>query len=117
MGVDSMLQIERVSLLALNGSEDKDRVVFAKILSTYNDFDMQVFFEWEFKMSSIAIWWLDIAAAFVGFNLSVDPNIQQRKLLVIYQFVRGAPKLFVQCHLCGEPEEIRAREERIRGEQ
>ena len=94
--------------LSLNGRhEDKRRIAMQKILYYHSDFDMQPFFEWEFKALPIAIdWFTKAAAQTTGF----EEKINRTKLSAIYQFVRDMPVLYVEAHLRKDLEDIKAKE-------
>ena len=80
-----------------------------KILLSHNDFDMLPFFEWEFKVLPLIVNWLERASA-ITMPSNFQPNIGQRKLSSIYQFVRGMPLLYVETRLMKELEDIKAAE-------
>ena len=46
-----------------------------------------------------------------------EPNIEERKLSTIYQFVRGMPVLYVETRLRKELEDIKAEESQLEDEQ
>ena len=104
-------------LLTLNGRrDDKKEVAAIKILQNHNDFDMLPFFEWEFKCLPLVLNWLERASEYQmpeGF----EPNIEERKLSTIYQFVRGMPVLYVETRLRKELEDIKSEESQIEEEQ
>ena len=93
-------------LFDLNGRNDKKEVATIKILQAHDDFDMQPFFEWEFKVLPLVLSWLEIASA-CQMPPGFLPNIEQRKLSTIYQFVRGMPVLYVETRLRKELEDIK----------
>ena len=98
------------TLLELNGSSnDKKEVAIAKILKYHNDFDMQPFFEWEFKVLPLMLSWFERASA-IDMPNNFQPNIGRRKLSSIYQFVRGMPVLYVETRLKKELDDIKHEE-------
>jgi len=50
-------------LLGLNTRNNKKEVAMIKILQNHNDFDMQPFFEWDFKVLPLVLSWLERASA------------------------------------------------------
>ena len=67
---------------------------------------MQPFFEWEFKVLPIILGWLERASV-CDMPEGFEPNIEERKLSTIYQFVRGMPVLYVETRLRKELEDIK----------
>ena len=96
----------------MNRRDDKKEVATIKILQTHDDFDMQPFFEWEFKVLPMVIDWLERAS---GFEMppNFEPNIDGRKLSTVYQFVRGLPLVYVESRLRKELEDIKAEESQM----
>ena len=103
-------------LLGLNGRDDKKEVAMIKILQCHEDFDMQPFFEWEFKVLPLVLNWLERASV-CDMPEDFEPNIEERKLSTIYQFVRGMPVLYVETRLRKELEDIKAEESQMEDEQ
>ena len=103
-------------LLGLNGRDDKKEVAMIKILQCHEDFDMQPFFEWEFKVLPLVLNWLERASV-CDMPEDFEPNIEERKLSTIYQFVRGMPVLYVETRLRKELEDIKAEESQLEDEQ
>jgi len=81
------------SLLALNRNADKQQVAITKILRNHSHFDMQPFFEWEFKVLPIMVNWFTKAAAI---TTEYDEKIKKMKLSTVYDFIRGFPMLYVE---------------------
>jgi hypothetical protein len=104
------------SLLELNARDDKKEVATIKILQSHKDFDMQPFFEWEFKVLPLVVGWLERASE-CEMPEGFEPNIEERKLSTIYQFVRGMPVLYVETRLRKELEDIKAKEKQMEEEQ
>ena len=99
-------------LLDMNERDDKKEVAVIKILQNHSDFDMQPFFEWEFKVLPLVLSWLERASVF-EMPEDFEPNIEPRKLSTIYQFVRGMPVLYVETRLRKELEDIKAEESQM----
>ena len=93
-------------LLDLNERDDKKEVEMIKILQCHDDFDMLPLFEWEFKVLPLVLEWLERASEY-EMPEDFDPNIEERKLSTIYQFVRGMPVLYVETRLRKELEDIK----------
>ena len=123
------------SLLWLNGRGDKTEVATIKILQNHDDFDMQPFFEWEFKVLPLVLGWLERASKYempaIGapwpsgkwdadgvlvVSSHFEPNIERRKLSTTYQFVRGMPLLYVEARLRKELEDIKVEESQMDGD-
>ena len=100
------------SLLELYRRDDKKEVAMIKMLQCHEDFDMLPFFEWEFKVLPLVVNWLERAS---GYQMprGFEPNIEERKLSTIYQFVRGMPVLYVETRLRKELEDIKAEESQL----
>ena len=103
-------------LLDLNERDDEEEVVMIKILQKHIDFDMLPFFEWEFKVLPLALSWLERASEY-EMPEDFEPNIEERKLSIIYQFVRGMPVLYVETRLRKELEDIKTEESQMEEEQ
>ena len=73
---------------------------------------MLPFFEWEFKVLPLALHWLERASEF-EMPRGLEPNIEERKLSTIYQFVRGMPVLYVETCLRKELEDIKVAESQL----
>ena len=99
-------------LLDLNERNDKKEVATIKILQSHDDFDMQPFFEWEFKVLPLVLGWLETASV-LEMPENFEPNIERRKLSTIYQFVRGMPVLYVETRLRKELEDIKSEESQM----
>jgi len=79
-------------------------IAVVKILEHHQHFDMQPFFQWEFKFLPIVIGWLEKSLIAQGKMNYSDANIDRRKLSSIYQFVRAMPEEFVEARLSQELE-------------
>jgi len=78
--------------LEVNGSSrTKQQVVMEKILHSYSHFDMEPFFECEFKVLPLMIDWFAKAAA-----CTVDKKIKKMRLSVIYDFIKEFPMLYIE---------------------
>ena len=78
--------------LEVNGSSrTKQQVVMEKILHSYSHFDMEPFFEWEFKVLPLMIDWFAKAAA-----CTVDKKIKKMRLSVMYDFIKEFPMLYIE---------------------
>ena len=64
----------------------------------------------------LLISWLERASAY-QMPRGFEPNIEDRKLSTIYQFVRGMPVLYVETHLGKELEDIKVAESQLEGEE
>ena len=89
------------SLLELNRRTDKKEVATVKVLQQHGDFEMQPFFEWEFKVLPMVLDWLETASA-CQMPQGFEPHIERRKLSCIYQFVRGMPLLYVETFMLNQ---------------
>jgi len=108
MGLNMIKKRSLRILLGLNGSsDDKKEVAIAKVLKYHNDFDMQPFFEWEFKVLPLMLNWFK-RASLIEMPVNFEPSISRRQLSSIYQFVRGMPVLYVEARLRKELEDIKA---------
>ena len=114
---DDMKEVAMIKiLLELNERDDKKEVAMIKILQCHDDFDMQPFFEWEFKVLPLVISWLEKASE-CEMPENFESNIEPRKLSTIYQFVRDMPVLYVETRLRKELEDIKARAKQMQEEQ
>ena len=82
-----------LELLALNSDPNKQTVAMKKILYCHSEFDMEAFFEWEFKFLPYAVNWFESARSRIAVNDGqADKHFWARKLDVIFQFARGLPE-------------------------
>ena len=93
------------------------RISTIKILQCHEDFDMQPFFEWEFKCLPLVVKWFENASSCRVPRRFFEPNIERRKLSCIYQFVKGLPLLYVEACLKKQLEDIKAKEKQMEDEQ
>ena len=77
---------------------------------------MLPFFEWESKVLHLVLSWLERASAY-EMPRGFEPNIDERKLSTIYQFVRGMPVLYVETRLRKELEDIKAEQSQMEEQQ
>ena len=82
------------SLLLLNRNENKQLLAITKILQNHSHFDMQPFFEWEFKVLPIMISWFTNATT--RLHDSFEEKINKMKLSAVYDFIREFPMLYVE---------------------
>ena len=102
------------SYLTLNASSrDKGRIAMTKILQHHSHFDMQPFFEWEFKVLPLIINWLENADACTN---EFDEQIKRTKLSCMYDFVREFPMLYIGPVTRKEIEEFSAMEIKMEGD-
>ena len=103
------------SYLTLNASSrDKGRIAMTKILQHHSHFDMQPFFEWEFKVLPLIINWLEKAD---HCTTEFDEQISKMKLSCMYDFVREFPMLYIEPVTRKEIEECSAMEEQLLGDE
>jgi len=81
--------------LDFNGSgsgSDKGQVAMIKILQNHSHFDMQPFFEWEFKVLPIMIEWFTNATA----STTYDHKISWLRLSATFDFIKEFPMLYIE---------------------
>ena len=104
------------SYLELNKSEDKGQVAMKKILKHHSNFDMNPFFEWEFKVLPIMISWFTKATLCTrSIDDSDDVTLNKRKLSAIYDFIREFPMLYIEPKTRQELAEYSSMEMLLRG--
>jgi len=79
--------------LALNKKEDKSLVAMTKILQHHSRFNMEPFFEWEFKVLPLMINWFANAARSVT---TYDQKTSRLKLSATFDFIKEFPMLYVE---------------------
>ena len=99
--------------LAANRIEDKQQVAMIKILKHHSHFNMQPFFEWEFKVLPIMVSWFAKAATCL--DASFEDKINKMKLSVIYDFVKEFPMLCIEPITRKEIVEYTALEKELQG--
>ena len=103
------------SYLVLNrDSEDKGHVAVTKILQHHSHFNVQPFFEWEFKVLPLMISWLEKARARTS---NFEEKIGRMKLSITYDFVREFPMLYIEPVTRKEIEDCSAFEKQLQGVQ
>ena len=111
------LPTDLVSTLDLNSSkEDKGQIATTttKILQHHSHFNVQPFFEWEFKVLPLIISWLEKANACTS---NFEEKIDRMMLSVTYDFVREFPMLYIEPVTRKEIEECTALEKQLQGGQ
>jgi Leucine-rich repeat (LRR) protein len=96
--------------LLLNKREDKQQVAMSKILQRHSHFDMQPFFEWEFKVLLIMIKWFTKAAARVT---TYEQKISRLRLSATFDFIKEFPMLYIEPVTRKEISEYTAMEEQL----
>ena len=76
-----------------SSSEDKGQIAMTKILQHHSHFNMEPFFEWEFKVLPLMIAWLEKARALTS---NFEEKIKRTKLSITYDFVREFPMLYIE---------------------
>jgi len=72
----------------------KRKIAMKKIVHVHSHFDMQPFFEWEFKVLPTMIRWFTKAAACT--TAEYDEKIKKMKLSVVYDFIKEFPMLYIE---------------------
>ena len=86
-----------------------------KILQHHSHFDMQPFFEWEFKFLPIMINWFTKATT--RLDTSFVEKINKMKLSVTYDFIKEFPMLYIESVTRKEIAECAALEEKVHGDE
>ena len=94
-------------LILNSNSEDKGQIAMAKIIRHHSHFNMQPFFEWEFKVLPLMITWLEKAGAHTS---NFGEEINRTKLSITYDFIREFPMLYIEPVTRKETEECSAME-------
>ena len=76
----------------------KPHIAMVKILRTHSHFNMEPFFEWEFKVLPLLINWFKKAFLRTsGFSPSgFAPKMRKMKLSAVYDFVKEFPMLYIE---------------------
>jgi len=98
--------------LVLNKRKDKQQVAMSKILQHYSHFDMQHFFEWEFKVLPIMIAWFAKASPLASAEY-YEEKINKMKLSVVYDFFKEFPMLYIESVSRKQIAEYTAMEEQL----
>ena len=85
-----------------------------KILRNHSHFDMQPFFEWEFKVLPIMMDWFAKAASCTA---ECEEKIKRMKLSAVYDFIREFPMLYIEPVSRKEIAECTALEEKLQGDE
>jgi len=89
----------------------KRKIAMKKIVHVHSHFDMQPFFEWEFKVLPIMIEWFAKAAACI--TTEYDKKIKKMKLSTLYDFIKEFPMLYIEPITRLEIAKYTAREEQL----
>jgi len=84
---------EVLQCLILNGNDDKQQVTMSKILERHSHFNMEPFFEWEFKVLPIMIEWFTNATRCVT---TYDQKISRLRLSATFDFIKEFPMLYIE---------------------
>jgi len=104
-------------LLGLNKSyQNKQKVTIIKILRNHSHFDMQAFFEWEFKVLPIMIEWFTKAAASTT-PYSYEEKIERMKLSSVCDFIKEFPMLYIEPITRKEIADCTSLEEELQGDE
>ena len=103
------------ALLNTNEREDKQQVAMIKILQQHIHFNMEPFFEWEFKVLPIMISW--ITKATTRLDATFDKKVKKMRLSVLYDFIREFPMLYIEPITRKEIAEYTALEEELQGDE
>ena len=76
--------------LALNKREDKQQVAMSKVLQRHSHFDMEPFFEWEFKVLPLMIQWFTNAVRRVT---TYEQKISRLRLSATFDLIKEFPML------------------------
>lgn len=105
------------SYLTLNYLNNKDQVAVWKILIYHSHFDMEPFFEWEFRVLPLMVDWFVKATATAmgspGMFGHYSQKIKKMKLSVIYDFIKEFPMLYIEPMTRKEIAEYTAMEEEL----
>jgi len=90
----------------------REIIAMKKIVHAHSHFDMQPFFEWEFKVLPIMISWFTKAAA-CTITAEYDEKVNKMKLSAVYDFIKEFPLLYVEPMTRKEIAEYSALEEEL----
>ena len=76
--------------LVLNKREDKQQVAMSKVLQRHSHFDMEPFFEWEFKVLPLMIQWFTNAVRRVT---TYEQKISRLRLSATFDLIKEFPML------------------------
>ena len=99
-----------------NKRKDKQQVAMIKILKHHSHFNIEPFFEWEFKVLPIMMKWYAKAADVLCLTFAIDKEkINKMKLSVVYDFIKGFPMLYIESVTRKEIAEYTALEKQLQG--
>ena len=101
-------------ILDMNQLGDNKKVAIIKILKHHPHLNMQLFFEWDFKVLPLVVKFWEKAATCV---VRIEGGIRSRKLWSIYQFIRGMPLVYIDSRLRQQLSEVRSRKMKLQREQ
>ena len=81
--------------LGTNNMADKQRVAMIKILHAHNHFNMQPFFEWEFKVLPLMFEWFEKVAAYCTSAFEIR-KINKMRLATTFDFIKEFPMLYIE---------------------
>ena len=114
LGATRFMPADVQSCLALNRDNgDKRQIAMTKILQHHSHFNMQPFFEWEFKMFPRMISWLEKTRACTS---NFGEKINRAKLSITYDFVREFPMHYIEPVTRKEIEDCTALEKQLQGD-
>ena len=109
---DDVADIEHLLVLNEDGrNQDKGKIAMKKIVHAHSHFDMQPFFEWEFKVLPILVEWFTKAAACTA--AEYEEKNKRMKLSVVYDFIKEFPMLYIEPVTRQEIAEYTALEEEL----
>ena len=110
------------------GIEDRGQIAIVKILQNHSHFNVQPFFQWEFKVLPLLIGWMENATAcIIALTMAPDDStnrvrtgyhqkIRRMKLSCIYDFVRELPMLYIEPQTRREIQRYNVMETRSQGD-
>ena len=113
-GIFNFIPTNIISNLVLNRrNRTKQQIAMIKILQNHSHFDMEPFFEWEFKVLPITVSWFAKASACTTFLY--DEKINKMKLSAVYDFIKEFPMLYIEPMTRKEIADCTALEEELQG--
>jgi len=100
--------------LVLNKREDKQQVAMCKVLQSHSHFDMEPFFEWEFKVLPLMVKWFTNAARQVVAT-TYEQKVNRLRLSATFDFIKEFPMLYIEPVTRKEIIEYTAMEEALQG--
>ena len=110
---DMPRRFKQICLLVSNIWQDKRQVAMIKILKHHSHFNMEPFFEWEFKVLPLMIRWFTTAGTVNDYSITSNNSLRRMKLDCIYDFIKEFPMLYVEPVTRKEIAECIAWEERL----